>query len=272
MNGAFVETGTILDRILERTAADVAERKRRMAWAELDRAAAGRPRPVPLAAALGGPGIAVIAEVKRASPSRGVFPVAVDPPAVAREYLAGGAAAISVLTDGPFFHGSLGDIEAVGAVAHGGGEAVPVLRKDFVVDPYQIAEARAFGADAVLLIVAALADRQLGELLAAAREAGLEALVEVHDEGEMERAAAAGATLIGINNRDLRTFEVDLAVAERLAPLGPPGAVLVGESGVFTAGDAARLGRAGVAAVLVGEGLIVAPDRAAAVRALRGAA
>lgn len=265
-------TGTVLDRILARTAVDLDARKAATPRATLERRAAERAAPVGLWAALGGPGVAIVAEIKRASPSRGVFPVAVDPPAVARAYLDGGAAALSVLTDGPFFHGSLADLEAAAAVAHDRANPVPVLRKDFVLDPYQIVEALAFGADAVLLIVAALDDVVLAGLLASARDHGLDALVEVHDEAEMARAAAAGATLIGINNRDLRTFAVDLAVTERLAPLATPGSTLVAESGIFTPTDVARLERTGVRAVLVGEGLIVAPDRAAAVRALRGEA
>ena len=217
------------------------------------------------------PGTTVIAEIKRASPSRGVFPVAVDPAAVAAEYLAGGAAALSVLTDEPFFRGSLADLEAVAGVAHRGPRPAPVLRKDFVVDPFQIVEARAHGADAILLIVVALDDALLRSLLAESARLGMDALVEVHDETELERAADAGATLIGINNRDLRSFHVDLAVTERLAPLAPDGALLVGESGIFTGEDVTRLRRAGIDAVLVGESLIVAPDRAAAVRALREA-
>lgn len=268
MTAGPVLTGTILDRILARTASDIAERRAAVPVAALEARAAARPAPVGLRSALAGPGVAVIAEVKRASPSRGVFPVEIDPPAAAAAYLAGGAAAISVLTDGPFFHGSLADLETVAAVAHARPNPAPVLRKDFVVDPYQVVEARAHGADAVLLIVAALADADLAALLRAARGYGLEALVEVHDAAELERAAAAGADLIGINNRDLRSFDVDLGVAERLAPRAPEGAVLVGESGVFSAADVARLGRSGVDAVLVGESLIVAPDRTAAVRAL----
>ena len=197
-----------------------------------------------------------------------MFPVAVDPATVAASYLAGGAAALSVLTDEPFFKGSLEDLTAAAEVAHRQAQPAPVLRKDFILDPYQIVEARAHGADAILLIVAALSDAYLRELLAAATEQGMDALVEVHDEAEIERAVAAGASLIGINNRDLRTFTVDLAVTERLAPLVPPGRVLVGESGVFSAVDVQRLGRAGVAAVLIGEGLILAEDRTAAVRSL----
>jgi indole-3-glycerol phosphate synthase len=268
--GASVVTGTILDRILARTASDLAARKRTTPPAGLERMAAEQAEPLGLRRAIDGHGVAVIAEIKRASPSRGLFPVAVDPPAVARAYLEGGAVALSVLTDAPFFRGSLVDLAAVAAVAHDAGRPAPVLRKDFVLDPYQVVEARAHGADAILLIVAALDDATLADLLATARGHGLDALVEVHDEAEMARAAAAGAGLIGINNRDLRSFSVDLGVTERLAPLAPPGAVLVAESGVFTTADVTRLGRAGIQAVLVGEGLILAPDRTAAVRALLG--
>jgi len=267
-----VETGTVLDRILARTVEDLEFRKRVVPLAALERRAADRPEPVDLAAALSRPGIGVIAEVKRASPSHGAFPVEVDPATVAGAYLDGGAAAVSVLTDEPFFRGSLADLEAAAAVARAQPKPAPVLRKDFVVDPYQVVEARASGADALLLIVAALGDAALGDLLARTRDAGMEALIEVHDEAEMARAVALGATVIGINNRDLRSFAVDLGLTERLAPLAPAGALLVGESGVFSRADVERLERAGVDAVLVGEGLITAPDRAAAVRALRGEA
>ncbi len=271
MRGGAPTTGPVLDRILARTAADLALRREAVPLVALERLAEGRPEPVGLRAALAGPGVSVIAEIKRASPSRGIFPVEVDAAGVAGEYLDGGATALSVLTDGPFFRGGLDDLAAAARVAHGRHRLAPVLRKDFVLDPYQIVEARAHGADAVLLIVAALSDGALTRLLAEARGAGLDPLVEVHDESELSRAAAAGADLIGINNRDLRTFEVDLAVTERLAPLAPVEAVLVGESGIFSAADVSRLGRVGVAAVLVGEGVIVAPDRAAAVRRLLGA-
>jgi indole-3-glycerol phosphate synthase len=211
----------------------------------------------------------VIAEIKRASPSRGRFPVEVDPASVAAEYAAGGAAAISVLTDEPFFLGSLDDLEAAVEIAHTEVAAIPVLRKDFVIDSYQVVEARARGADAVLLIVGALDDAMLRELLAIAGEWGMDALVEVHDEAETMRAAAAGATVIGINNRDLKTFIVDLAITERLAPHAPAGSVIVAESGIFGPAEATRLARAGADAILVGEGLITAPDRAEAVRGLR---
>ena len=263
-----LQTRTVLDEILARTAADLAERKFTMPISELEAAARSRPTPLSLRAALTGPEMSVIAEIKRASPSRGRFPVAVDPAKVATEYLEGGAAAISVLTDEPFFQGSLGDLDATAEVAQARRRPVPILRKDFVVDTYQITEARAHGADAVLLIVAALEDALLADLVEAAAAAGMDALVEVHDEQEMERAAAVGAKLVGINNRDLRSFLVDLGVSERLAPLASVGAVVVAESGIFGPAEVKRLLDAGTRAVLVGESLVTAPDRAAAVKAL----
>ena len=268
MRDHHLVTGTILDRILARTITDVRERAALTPLKVIERRAAERAAPVSLRAALGGPGVSIIAEVKRASPSRGVFPVPVEPEAVTDAYLDGGAAAISVLTDEPFFHGSLADLATTARVAHERLAPAPVLRKDFVLDPYQIVEARANGADAVLLIVAALDDSTLTDLLARTKALGMDALVEVHDDEELRRALAAGASIIGINNRDLRTFEIDLAVTERLAGMVPPETTIVGESGIFSAADVARLGRAGVDAVLVGEGLIMSPDRAAAVRSL----
>ncbi len=265
---SFVETGTILDRILARTAADVAIRKQLTTLAELERMAADRPVPVSLAAALAVPGISVIAEFKRASPSKGRFAFEATPSEVARDYFAGGAAAMSVLTDEPFFLGSLADMQSAAVVAHNLPAPAPILRKDFVLDEFQIAEAKAYGADAVLLIVGALDHARLIQLLENTIAYGLEALVEVHDEREMELAAEAGAATIGINNRDLHTFTVDLAVTERLAPMAPVGAIIVGESGIFTRADAVRLANAGAHAVLVGESLITSPDRTEAVREL----
>jgi indole-3-glycerol phosphate synthase len=263
-----IQTGTILDAILARTTADLAVRKSITAVAGLEAAADSRPAPLSLRAALAGPEMSVIAEIKRSSPSRGAFPVSIDPATLANDYIAGGAAAISVLTDEPFFQGTLGDLEAAASVAHNGDKTVPVLRKDFVIDPYQIVEARAHGADAVLLIVAALDDAALRGLLSAAATWGMDALVEVHDEREMERAATTGARVVGINNRDLKTFTVDLGVSERLAPLAPDDAAIVAESGVFGPREVARLFDAGANAVLVGESLVTAPDRVAAVQAL----
>ncbi|MEZ4561662.1 MAG: indole-3-glycerol phosphate synthase TrpC [Thermomicrobiales bacterium] len=266
---SHVTTGTILDRILDQTARDVAARKARTSVEALQARGEGRPAPVSLHDVLSLPGMSVIAEIKRASPSRGVFPVEIDPGRVAADYIAGGAAAISVLTDEPFFKGSLVDMEQAARVAHAAERPVAILRKDFLVDPYQVVEAWAYGADAVLLIMAALTDDQVRELMAVAERFGLEALVEVHDEAEMARAVALGARNLGINNRDLHTFTVDLATTERLAPLAPEGAVVVGESGVFGPAEIERLWTAGAQAVLVGEGVIVQADRAEAVRVLR---
>jgi len=209
-------------------------------------------------AALARPGLSVIAEIKRASPSRGLIDGQLDPVTLAVEYRRGGAAAISVLTEPHHFRGSLEDLRRVrGAVD------VPVLRKDFLVDPVQIWEARASGADAVLLIVAALDDATLAELLAMTHATGMESLVEVHTAVEVKRARAAGARVIGVNNRDLETFAIDVGVAERLAPLLTEVPVAVAESGIWTQADAQRMRGAGYDAVLVGESLVRAQDRGA---------
>ncbi len=261
-------TGTYLDRILENTAAELGRRRALTPLADVQRAATEAPDVIPFAVALRGAGVTVIAEVKRASPSKG--PIAPDVIAtdVAGEYIAGGAAAISVLTDEVFFRGTLEDLEAVSSLGRISTPPTPVLRKDFVIDAYQIVEARAAGAAAILLIVAALEPSLLATLHGVASGYGLDVLVEVHDEAELEVALCIGATLIGVNNRDLRSFTVDLATTERLAALVPPEVTLVGESGIRTRADVERLGRAGVHAVLVGETLMRAPDRAAAVREL----
>jgi indole-3-glycerol phosphate synthase len=263
-----LQTGTVLDEILARTTADLAERKVAMPVSDLEAAARSLSAPLSLRAALAGPEMSVIAEIKRASPSRGKFPVSVEPACLAREYMAGGAAAISVLTDEPFFQGSLSDLDVVADFVRASERPIPILRKDVVVDTYQITEARAHGADAVLLIVAALEDALLAGLVEAAAAAGMDALVEVHDEQEMERAAAVGAKLVGINNRDLRSFFVDLGVSERLTPLAPEGTVVVAESGILGSIEVKRLHDAGAHAVLVGESLVTAADRTAAVKAL----
>jgi len=264
-----VETGTILDRIIERTAADVAIRRQKESIEYLREQAAVAAPTIGLGASLSGSGLALIAEIKRASPSKGRFPVEFEVPDVASSYTASGADAISVLTDEPFFQGSLDDLRATVAEAHRAKRPIPVLRKDFIIDEYQLVEARAHGADATLLIVGALTDERLRALMLTAGEIGIETLIEVHDEREMERALAAGAPLIGINNRDLRTFHVDLAVTERLAPMVPDDVVLVGESGIFTSDDARRMRSAGMDAVLVGESLIVARDRAHAIAQIK---
>jgi len=209
-------------------------------------------------------GLAVIAEVKRRSPSKGDLAADLDPAEVATEYAAGGATCLSVLTDGPHFGGSPDDLAAArGAVG------VPVLRKDFTVAPNDVLDARLMGADAVLLIVAALDDAELTDFSALASDVGLDALVEVHDEAEVERALAVGATLIGVNQRDLATFEVDTRRALRVAPTIPDTAVRVAESGVRGPADAAELHQAGYQAVLVGESVVTAGDRTSAVAGLR---
>ncbi len=209
------------------------------------------------------PGLSVIAEVKRRSPSKGDLALGLDPATQAELYSAGGAAAVSVLTEPGFFGGSNDDLVAVREAC-----PLPVLRKDFTVSAAQVWEARAIGADAVLLIVAALTDDELLRFLGEAADAGLAALVEVHTGAEAERALAAGATLIGVNNRDLATFTVDLGTAERVAPL-LDGVVRVAESGIGDPQDAARMARAGYDAVLVGESLVRSEDPAGLIGRLR---
>lgn len=209
-------------------------------------------------------GLAVIAEVKRASPSKGELNIDLDPAEVAAAYAAGGATCLSVLTDERWFRGSADDLRAARAAT-----SVPVLRKDFTVAPVDVCDARIMGADCLLLIAAALDDAELADLHALAVELGLDVLVEIHDEPELERALAVGATLVGVNQRDLVTFEVDTDRAVRMAPQMPDGVVRVAESGVRGVDDATRLADAGYHAVLVGESLVTAGDHAAAVAALR---
>jgi indole-3-glycerol phosphate synthase len=253
----------ILDEIVAAKREEIAEHKRKRPLAALADSPLYKAERRPFAAALARPGRAIIAEVKKASPSRGVIRADFDPEAIAKGYAAGGARAMSVLTDAPFFQGSLVYLEAIRHVVD-----LPLLRKDFVIDPYQVHEARAFGADAVLLICAILDDRRLAELSDLARDLGLDALVEVHSEGELERAARVRARLVGINNRDLRTFVTRLEVAERLAPMAPQGTIVVAESGLKTTADLERLEAAGVRAFLIGETFMAAPDPEAALRAL----
>jgi indole-3-glycerol phosphate synthase len=265
-----VETGTILDRILLRTAADLAERRVRCPIDVLEHQAMATPVRASLRDGIARSGMSVIAEFKRASPSKGRFPVEIDPADVAAEFVAGGAIGISVLTDEPFFQGTLTDLSAAAIVAHEASPPVAILRKDFVIDEYQILEARAAGADAILLIVAALDQALLGRLLNFATKIGLEALVEAHTAEEMDRAANVGAEVIGINNRDLHTFTVDLTTSERLARMRPAGSQIVAESGIASRQDAERLEAAGVDGILVGESLVLSADRAAAIQELRG--
>jgi len=255
---------SVLDRILERTRERVAAECARRPLAEVRAAAAGAPVRRPFAEALARPGrINVIAEHKRRSPSRGPIREDLAPADVARRYTEAGAAALSVLTEPESFGGCLEHlVEARSSVT------VPVLRKDFVIDPWQLWEARAAGADAALLIVAGLDAAGLPSLLAAAREAGLEALVEVHDRAELDRALAAGAAVVGVNNRDLRTLEVRLETSLALAPDIPDHVVAVAESGLRTGADIRRLRDAGFDAFLVGESLMSSPDPGAALRGL----
>jgi len=263
MAGRFVRTETVLDRILERKVGDIALRRKMVPLARLRAAAESAPPPRDMPAALRRDTVALIAEVKHASPSRGVLIDDFDPVALGTTYAGHGAAAISVLTDEAFFLGSLDDLAAVREVV-----GVPVLRKDFVIDPYQVYESRAAGADAVLLIVTALDDALLGDLHTQIEAMGMAALVEVHDEDELERALRIDPALVGINNRDLKTFTVDLATTARLAPHVPENVTLVAESGIFTDADVREMGRLGVRAVLVGEALVRAGDTAAKVSEL----
>ena len=257
----------VLAGIAEYKRTDVSARKIRMPLAMLEMRAREITPPRGFRAALERKAeagrVGLIAEIKKASPSKGLIRADFDPPSLARAYAEGGAACLSVLTDTPSFQGEDADLIAARAAC-----TLPVLRKDFLVDAWQVAESRALGADAVLVILAMVDDGLAADLLSEATRFGMDALVEVHDEGEMERAAALGAALVGINNRDLRTFAVDLAATERLAPAAPRGALLVAESGIFTPADVARVSDAGARAVLVGESLMRQPDVAAAARTL----
>lgn len=253
---------TKLDEIIAVKREEVAARKR---GGSLDGAPAGPPRGFrrALDAAVAAGGFGLIAEIKRASPSKGLIRPDFDPPAHARAYREGGATCLSVLTDERFFQGHEDYLIAARSAVD-----LPVLRKDFMVDPWQVGEARRIGADAILIIVAALGDGQMGEIEDAAVALGMDVLVEVHDEAELARALALRSRLIGVNNRDLRDFSVDLARTERLAALMPPGATVVAESGLSSRADLDRLAGHGVRCVLVGEALMRQDDVAAATRRL----
>jgi indole-3-glycerol phosphate synthase len=259
---------TILAQILAHKAEEVVRQRAKVPLRELEQRAARAPRPRDFAAALRrASATALIAEVKKASPSRGVLLDPFDHLALARTYADAGAAAISVLTDVRFFQGSLKHLEAIRQLP----DAPPVLRKDFIIDGYQVVEARAYGADALLLIVGALDDEELEDLLLLTQHMGMEALVEVHTEEELERALHVGAAVIGINNRDLHSFTTSLATTARLAQLVPQHKgrpVLVSESGIFTPEHVAEVRGYGVDAILVGEALITAPDIGAQTRLL----
>ena len=253
----------ILDDIIAHKRQEVETQKQRVPFDDIRARAQAASAPRDFADALQRDTLALIAEIKRASPSRGALNTIADPVSLARVYAENGTAAISVLTDEKFFNGSLDDLSAVRASI-----TIPVLRKDFIVDAYQIFESRAASADAILLIVRVLSDAQLREYPACAHDLGLGVLVEIHDERDLERALAANAHVIGINNRNLADFTVDLATTERLAPQIPRDKIIVAESGVFTHDDVLRASRAGARAVLVGEALVKAGEVGTKVREL----
>lgn len=255
-----------LTQILATKADEVAQRRALRSLTDLDAIDAGPVRSfqTALQAKIDAGGYALIAEIKKASPSKGLIRNDFDPADHARAYAAGGAACLSVLTDAPYFQGHEDYLVAARAAC-----ALPALRKDFMIDPWQVAEARAIGADAILIIVAALDDGAMQEIEAAAFERGMDVLVEVHDEAELDRALTQlKSRLIGVNNRDLRTFETDLGVTERLANLVPADTLLVGESGIANHADCEKLTQSGVRAFLVGESLMRQADITAATRAL----
>ena len=255
----------VLDDIVKAKMKELARRKRRVSLSRMkERAVQRGVRTLDFAAALKGEGVQLIAEVKRSSPSRGVLRPDLDHVELARTYAANGAAAVSVLTEEQYFGGSPEQLAEVKEAI----VSVPVLMKDFIFEPYQIYEARACGADALLLIAAMLSSLQLEELLSLSRALGMRCLVEVHDEEELERALVCGAMILGINNRDLRTFKIDLETTGRLRPLIPPDRIVVSESGIRDRGDMERLRSWRVNAVLVGETLVTAPDVAAKMKEL----
>ncbi|MGC4959856.1 indole-3-glycerol phosphate synthase TrpC [Gordonia sp. DT101] len=258
-----MSTPTVLDSIIEGVKADVAAREAVVDYAAIKAASAQAPGPIDAMAAFNKPGIGVIAEVKRASPSKGDLAAIADPAELAAAYEAGGARVISVLTEQRRFRGSLADLDSVRAAVN-----IPVLRKDFIVGPYQIHEARAHGADVILLIVAALEQNVLASLLDRTESLGMTALVEVHTEEEADRALEAGASVVGVNARNLKTLEVDRDCFARIAPGLPTRVIRVAESGVRGTADLLAYAGAGADAVLVGEGLVTSGNPRAAVSEL----
>jgi indole-3-glycerol phosphate synthase len=258
----------ILKKIVEVKNREVRRLKSDVPIDDLVRRIDSQPDPLAFGNRLVGSRINVIAEVKRASPSRGVLRENLDPSWVATRYVENGAAAVSVLTNRDHFHGSLEDLEAVATVAHAA--SIPVLRKEFIFDPYQVHEARAYGADAILLIVSMLNRAQLESLKELAESYGMETLVEVHDEEELAEAVAVGYKIIGINNRNLRTFHTTLDITLTLGPLVPEDCVLVSESGMKSVDDLKLVADAGASAVLIGDALVTAPDPGAKLKELLG--
>jgi indole-3-glycerol phosphate synthase len=256
----------ILDRIVADNQLELESRKQRLPLAELKKVALRQPPPLDFAAALKGDGLRLIAEVKKASPSRGVIRPDFHPVEIARTYADNGASAISVLTEEKYFQGSIDYLRDIREAL--GDKRPPLLRKDFIHDPYQVYESRAYGADGLLLIVAILTPAELKSLLELSHDLGMKCLVEVHDKSELEVALGSGAGIIGVNNRDLKTFAVDLTVTQHLRPLIPRDKIVVSESGIKDDKDVERLKRWGVNAVLIGESFMASPNIAARMKEL----
>lgn len=253
-----------LEAILADKRTEVAQREVVLPLGDVQRLAEAASAPRDFLGALRQPGLSVIAEIKRGSPSRGAIRPGLDAAALAAQYAAGGCAALSILTDSPHFGAHAGDLPRAREAV-----SVPVLRKDFIISEYQVWESRSMGADAILLIVAALGTTDLRRMMALAAQLGMSALVEVHDESEVEAAVAAGAAIVGINNRDLHSFHVDVETTSRLRPLVPPGTVVVSESGISGPAEIASVRGCGVDAVLIGEALVCSGDPAGLIQSMR---
>lgn len=270
MAEATIKTETILDRLVAGKVQVLELQRKSEPLSKVRQRALSKPAPIPFRERLRRSDVQVIAEIKRASPSQGIFEETFDPSGRATRYAKGGAAAISVLTEEQHFLGSLAHLEQVRKVLGDGPNRPPLLRKDFLFDAYQLYEARAAGADAVLLIVAVLSQSALADLIALANDLRLDANVEVHDEVQTERALLAGASMIGVNNRDLRTFEVDLGTTARLKRMIPTEVLTISESGIHHRSDVERMGSIGIDAVLIGEALMRSRDIVANLRAFTG--